>query len=123
MAVFSDARSDARVKLRIGTAAMAAGVDAALLIEGWDGAPAAVTQAHFMLPGTLAHVSGCACCLPRGPVAESLSRLFLQRVRGEVPFFAEIVAVPATAAGEAAIRAALRDDAVIRARFRLVEGT
>ena len=45
------------------------------------------------------------------------------RVRGEVPFFAEIVAVPATAAGEAAIRAALRDDAVIRARFRLVEGT
>ena len=122
MAIFVDAR----VKLRIGTAD-AAGPYGALLIEGEADAPEGATHARFTLPhsSTLAegaaHPSGCACCLPRGPVAEALSRLFLQRVRGEVAYFSEIVAVPGSSEGEAAIRAALQTDPVIAARFRLSE--
>ena len=122
MAIFVDAR----VKLRIGTAD-AAGPRDALLIEGEADAPEGATHARFTLSdsGTLAqgtaHPSGCACCLPRGPVAEALSRLFLQRVRGEVAYFSEIVAVPGSPDGEAAIRAALQTDPVIAARFRLSE--
>ena len=111
---------DARVKLRIGTAD-AAGPRDALLIEGEADAPERATQARFTLPQGTAHPSGCGCCLPRGPVAEALSRLFLQRVRGEVAYFSEIVAVPGSPDGEAAIRAALQTDPVIAARFRLSE--
>ena len=122
MAIFVDAR----VKLRIGTAD-AAGPRDALLIEGEADAPEGATHARFTLPDSstlaqgTAHPSGCACCLPRGPVAEALSRLFLQRVRGEVAYFSEIVAVPGSPDGEAAIRAALQTDPVIAARFRLSE--
>jgi hypothetical protein len=111
---------DARVKLRIGTVGDAGPADA-LLVEGEGGAPASVPHARFVLPDATAHAVGCACCMPRGPVAEALSLLFLQRVRGEVPHFTEIVAVPAGAEGEAAIRAALQNDPVVSARFRLVE--
>ena len=117
---------DARVKLRIGTAD-AAGPRDALLIEGEADAPEGITHARFTLPNSstltqgTAHPSGCACCVPRGPVAEALSQLFLQRVRGEVAYFSEIVAVPGSPDGEAAIRAALQTDPVIAARFRLSE--
>jgi len=109
---------DARVKLRIGTADMA-GPEDALLIEGAGGVPDGAVHARFVLPEGTAHGISCACCLPRGPVAEALSGLFLQRVRGEVRFFSGIVAVPAGVAGEAAIRAALREDPMVSARFRL----
>ena len=62
-----------------------------------------------------------ACCAPRGPVAEVLSRLFLARVRGEAAFFRQVIAVPADAAGRDAIIAALREDSVLAARYRLAE--
>ena len=83
-------------------------------------APAGIAVARFVLPAWGSHPAGCACCLPRGPVAEALTRLFLQRVRGEVAFFSEVVAVPASPAGEAALRAALQADPLTLARFRLV---
>lgn len=111
---------DARIKLRISTAAEADPA-AALLVEGEVSVPAGIAHARFVLPQAAGHAIGCACCLPRGPVAEALSRLFLQRVRGEIPYFAEIVAVPAGAQGVAAIRAALQNDPVVFARFRLAE--
>ena len=111
---------DARVKLRIGTADEAGPADA-LLIEGGGRVPAGVAHARFVLPKATVHAIGCACCLPRGPVAEALSLLFLQRVRGDVPHFTQIVAVPTGAEGEAAIRAALQSDPVVSARFVLVE--
>ncbi len=112
---------DARVKLRIGTADMA-GADDALLIEGDGAAPDGNVHGRFVVPAAAAHTAGCACCLPRGPVAEALTRLFLQRVRGDVKFFSGVVAVPRSVAGEAAIRAALQEDPMVMARFRLTGG-
>lgn len=111
---------DARVKLRIGAADMA-GPDDALLIEGEASGAAELPHVRFTLPAGSDHAEGCGCCLPRGPVAEALTRLFLWRVRGEVSYFSGVVAVPASAKGEAAIRAALQTDPLITARFRLCE--
>jgi hypothetical protein len=65
------------------------------------------------------HPMGCTCCTPRGPVADALGRLFLARARREVPWFSAVVAVARTEAGADAVRAALRDDVVTTARFRL----
>lgn len=112
---------DARVKLRIGTADMA-GPDDALLIEGDGVAPEGTVFGRFLSPVVGFHPIGCACCLPRGPVAEALTQLFLQRVRGEVAYFSAVVAAPCSAAGEAAIRAALQEDPMVMARFRLSAG-
>ena len=112
---------DARVRLRIGTADTA-GPDDALLIEGDAAVPDGRVHARFALPEAASHSIGCACCLPRGPVAEALSRLFLLRVRGDVKFFPEVVAVPRSVVGEAAIRAALQEDPMVMARFRLADG-
>ncbi len=105
---------ESRIAVRI---ARAAEGGTAALIEG-DG-PTGGSVAHFVLP-TTAHGLGCACCLPRGPAAIALGRLFLARARGEAPLFDTVVAVTRTPAGEAAVRAALADDLVTRARFRLV---
>ena len=111
---------DARVTLRIASADTA-GPNDVLLIEGEADAPAGVAHVRFTLPPGAAHSAGCTCCLPRGPVAEALSRLFLQRVRGKVAYFSDVVAVAGSADGEAAIRAALQTDPVVAARFRLSE--
>lgn len=90
----------------------------ALLAE----APAAVSapaMAIFSLES--AHVPGCACCGARGPVAEALDRLFLGRVRGTLPWFTAIAALPQGAAGAEAIRQTLSEDKACLARFRLVQ--
>jgi hypothetical protein len=93
---------------------------AALLFEGEAGeAGRDRAVATFSVPLATAHVFGCACCLPRGPVAAALSRLFLLRARGEVAFFDAVVAVIRTPAGDAAVRDALDRDVVTRARFRV----
>lgn len=63
-----------------------------------------------------AHAPGCTCCVARSPAAVALDRLFLDRVRGAVPWFARVV-VPV--AGEAAVRDALAGDPTVSARFRL----
>lgn len=95
----------------------------ALLVEGERVVPAGLAHARFTLPAVAAwHRGGCLCCAPRGPAAAALARLFLARARGEVAFFSEILALPETAAGAAAIRAALAEDMLTRARWRLVEG-
>ena len=112
---------DARMPLRIGTAETA-GPDDALLIEGGGAVPEGRVHARFILPEAASHPSGCACCLPRGPVAEALATLFLRRVRGEVQFFPGVVAVVRSDAGIAAVKAALREDPMVLARFRLIPG-
>ena len=112
---------DARVPVRIGSADQA-GPDHALLIEQGAALPAAcVPFAQFVVPVGLTHPAGCACCVPRGPVAEALTRLFLARVRGETRHFSAVIAVPVSREGEAAIRAALLSDPMVSARFRLCE--
>jgi hypothetical protein len=65
------------------------------------------------------HPAACACCTPRGAVAEALGRLFLARVRGEIPFFRRVVAITSTEAGAAAVRAAGANDPLTAARYRL----
>jgi hypothetical protein len=71
-------------------------------------------------PAGGSHAAGCACCVPRVPVAMALQQLFVARARGQVPLFRAIVAVPRDARGEAAIRSAVIDDPVASARYRLV---
>jgi hypothetical protein len=110
-------RSNDRIPVRFGQP----GADAAVLIEGDAQVAPDRPVARFRLaPGLAGHVSGCRCCVPRGPVAEALGRLFLARARGEVALFHSI-AVIATPAGEAAVRAALAGDRVAAGRFRLTE--
>jgi hypothetical protein len=93
----------------------------ALLIEGLGVASPGAAVAHFRLARPRrGHSLGCACCVPRGPAAEALGRLFVARARGEVAWFAA-VAVLATPAGEAAVRAALQQDRLCAGRFRVAE--
>ena len=95
--------------VRFGTADTAEPYDA-LLVEGEALVPAGHAVARFRLsPGLAGHRLGCACCTPRGPVAEALGRLFLARARAEVAFFNAVVAV----------RAALAEDQLSAGRFRL----
>jgi hypothetical protein len=113
--------ADDRVPVRFGSAD-AAGGDAALLVEGDAPVPAAHPLARFKVAvGLAGHPFGCTCCVPRGPVAEALSRLFLARARGETAYFRSVVAVTETPAGEAAVRAALGEDQVSAGRFRLAQ--
>ena len=114
-------RDDVRIWVRFGTVADA-GPGEALLIEGQAlAAGPAVTR--FVVPVRIGgHAVGCSCCTPRGPVATALGGLFLARARGELPWFRSVVAVTHSAAGADAVRAALDEDVVTRARFRVDTG-
>jgi len=107
---------DSRILVRFGAAADAG--MAALLVEDGAAVPPGRSVARFAVP-TTAHVLGCACCVARSPAALALGRLFLARARGEAALFDAVVAVTRTPAGVAAVRAALEQDVVTRARFRL----
>ena len=61
-----------------------------------------------------AHPAGCACCVARAPGAAGLDRLFLDRVRGDIPWFRRVVVT----GDDPALRAALTSDPVLSARFR-----
>jgi hypothetical protein len=89
----------------------------AVLIEGDAPAPAGFHAIRFRLPAGQTHPIGCACCVPRGPVAEALSRAFLDRATGKAPFFKRLL-VLAGADGEAAVAAAIAEDAAASARYR-----
>lgn len=112
---------DGRIWVRFGAVAEAEPGEA-LLIEG--PAPAeGRAVARFVVPARIGgHPVGCACCVPRGPVAIALGSLFLARARGELPWFRSVLAVTTSAAGREAVRSALTDDVVTRARFRVDGG-
>ncbi|PZW39004.1 hypothetical protein C8P66_13137 [Humitalea rosea] len=81
-------------------------------------AAAAAAPAAFVLRqvfGAPSHQPGCACCEGRSPAALALDRLFLDRVRGQVPFFGAVLAQE-----DAQLRTALTEDRVVAARFRLL---
>lgn len=93
--------------------------EAALLLEGDMAGPAGPPTARFEARARFGHPVGCACCVPRGPVAEALSRLYLARARGEAPLFGQVLVVTASSAGRAAVKDALAGDMLTRARFRI----
>lgn len=128
MSRFLDARVPVRFALGHWSETDWSEPDTAWLIQGDGpaphgtptGAPTGTPAARFHLPPIeTGHPPGCRCCLPRGPVAEALSRLFLARVRGEVAFFKSVTALPLDQAGAETIRAALATDPMLVARFRL----
>lgn len=110
---------DARIPVRLLHPDEVPPAGAALLIEGDAPAPSGNTACAAFRPTAAAHAPGCACCLPRTPVATALDRLFSQRVRQQVPWFTEVVARIETPAGRAALEAALAADVLAVARFRL----
>ena len=100
---------DARIAAVVGPA-LSSAADDVVLMEGRD---------FVFLP--VAHPAGCACCVARGPVAEAFSKLFLARVRGEIPYFRRVLVVTFSAKGQEAVIRALVEDPVVSARFRLEE--
>ncbi len=114
---------DARVRIRF-TLPAAVPDDAVVLVE--EGLPGIVPATQVIgfpaMPEAPSgpHPSGCACCQARAPAAEALRRLFLARVRGEMPLFSEVtvLARPATVA---ALRASLRSDPGLAGWFRAAD--
>lgn len=95
------------------------GVDDAVLVEDGCAMPPTGHAVRFALGGAKpGHFAGCACCTLRGPAADALTALFRARATGAAPFFKRLV-VLASPAGEAAVQAALAEDVVSAARFRL----
>ena len=110
---------DARIPVLLGGAIP--GPDDAALVEigaaSPPGTPPCTALGQFTPDAD--HPAGCTCCAARQAAALALDRLFLQRARGEVPFFRRVAAVLATERGEASLRAALASDPVVAARYRL----
>lgn len=93
------------------------GADDAVLVETGHSAPDSAYVVRFGLSG-FGHQPGCVCCTTRSPVASALSVLFLARATGKGAFFRRVV-VLASAAGWAEVEAALAQDIMTRARFKL----
>ena len=72
-------------------------------------------DALLVLDGKVAHPGGCACCQARSSNAAGLDPLFLDRVRGTMPWFTRVVVV----GEDPALRQAIQTDPVLSARFRL----
>ena len=108
---------DARIPVRFGPLQSRTLGDAVLTDTSADrtGAWAVIAQ----VPG--GHSLDCVCCLPRSGAAVALGTLFrLRATTAEAPFRAVLAVVGP--ANEAAVRAALIDDPVAAARFRLAAG-
>ena len=65
-----------------------------------------------------AHVMGCLCCTPRSAAGAALAALFRARAVDTGPAMRTVLAVVGPD-GEAAVRAAVLNDPVASARFRL----
>lgn len=88
-----------------------------MLVEDDHDMPPAGYAVRFVAP-KFGHQPGCFCCTARGPAANALSALFRGRATGAAPYFSRVI-VLASLSGEADIKAALDQDAVTKARFRL----
>ncbi|MBV9786329.1 MAG: hypothetical protein JO264_21215 [Acidisphaera sp.] len=109
---------DDRVSIGFAATDRAAPPGCAWLIEGQADAPGPGPVARFGGSTAERHAFGCACCAGRDDVAQALGGLFIARASGAVPWFGRVLALTG-AAGEAAIRRALRQDRLVSARFRL----
>lgn len=93
------------------------GTGTAYLVEDGQAVPAGAYVMRFNV-GAARHMPGCACCAGRSPAAQALGQIFQARATAAAPFFTELI-VLASAAGQAAIRAALAEDVIARARFKI----
>ena len=93
-----------------------AATDAVLLEEGQE----PPKQGHIarFAPVKPGHFPACFCCAPRGAAAAALGQLFRDRATGKAPYFKRLV-VLASPAGKAAVREALTEDVLTRARYKL----
>jgi len=98
-------------------AALAERPGAALLGEGAAAPEGALASAGIEAANP--HPAACTCCAGRGGEAVALDRLFLDRVRGRVPWFERVVALVPQEMQRVSLRAVLRDDSVVSSRFRL----
>ncbi|WP_048880446.1 hypothetical protein [Acidocella aminolytica] len=93
------------------------GPNDAVLVEDGHAMPALGHAIRFV-PPKFGHQPGCFCCTARGPVANALSSFYRDRAMGAAPYFSRVI-VLASRLGEADVKAALNQDAVTRARYRL----
>jgi hypothetical protein len=119
MSVFLDMRIRVRLLPAADLAqAIADDAGAALLLEGDLPAGDARVVQRFTPAGPGAHLAGCGCCGFRSPAAHALDRLFLAKVKGEVPDFRTVLAA-ASELGRREIETALQDDPVAPMRYRV----
>jgi hypothetical protein len=105
---------DARIPVIFGQQPSA---DDMVLLEEGLAAPALghVQRFSTKLPG---HLPGCSCCVARSPAATALASVFRARATGTAPYFNQLL-IFSSPAGRLDIEAALAQDALCRARFRL----
>jgi len=65
--------------------------------------------------------SGCLCCTVRGDIVETLTDLFVKRVKGRVPYFRRVVIETTGLADPAPVLHALMSDPIVAERY-MVDG-
>jgi G3E family GTPase len=63
--------------------------------------------------------SGCLCCTVRGDLADTLTDLFIRRVKGRVPYFRRVVIETTGLADPAPVLHALMTDPIVAERYML----
>src|SRR5712691_3791182 len=63
--------------------------------------------------------SGCLCCTVRGDIVDTLTSLFVDRVKGKVPFFTRVAIETTGLADPAPVLHTLMTDPVVAARYML----
>ena len=63
--------------------------------------------------------SGCLCCTVRGDIVDTLTNLFVDRVKGKVPFFTRVAIETTGLADPAPILHTLMTDPIVAARYVL----
>src|SRR5271166_3403905 len=63
--------------------------------------------------------SGCLCCTVRGDIVDTLTNLFVDRVKGKVPFFTRVAIETTGLADPAPILHTLMTDPIVAARYML----
>jgi len=63
--------------------------------------------------------SGCLCCTVRGDIVDTLTNLFVDRVKGKVPFFTRVAIETTGLADPAPILHTLMTDPIVAARYLL----
>ena len=106
-------RIDARIPLRFGDLASRTADDAVLRDAD------IASDAPGPRSADRSHPTACPCCLPRSRAAEALAQLFRGRATGQGRWFTAVLAVLGPAA-QAEVRAAVANDPLVSARFRLV---